>query len=234
VAHALDRQAVVTAVYGSVSPSLEPAHSLSYPSTHTSYEPSFARYAYSPGTVNEIMEAHGCATGADGIWVCDGVRASVKLAVTAGNNLREVTQQELQAGARAAGIEVVSDNSPAGVLFGTRLPARDYELIIFSWVFGSDPARQVDFYGCAGSQNFMAYCSQSVTDLLTRAEIEIDPLARASLVNAANAVLAEDALSIPLFRRPAFLTYRTTLHGPANNPSEGGPTWNVEDWWLSP
>jgi peptide/nickel transport system substrate-binding protein len=179
------------------------------------------------------MQAHGCATGPDGIWVCGGVRASIKFATTTGNQLRALTQQAIQDQARAAGIELIADNSSAGVLFGTRLPTRDYELVMFTWVKGVDPGHAIDLYGCDGSQNHLAYCSATVTELLTRAETEVDPIGRAGLLNEADALLADDVPSLPLFVRPAFLTYRTTLHGPRNNASEAGPTWNVEEWWTT-
>ena len=67
------------------------------------------------------MAAHGCARGADGIWSCGGIRASVRFATTAGNVQRELVQQQMVAQARAAGIELVPDNSPPAILFGTRL-----------------------------------------------------------------------------------------------------------------
>jgi peptide/nickel transport system substrate-binding protein len=231
VAYALDRAALLPLQYGTLGVSYGAHQSLINPSVHESYQPSFARYAYSIETVRQIMQAHGCATGSDGVWVCDGVRASLKFATTTGNALRALVQEAMQAQARAAGIELVPDNSSAGVLFGVRLPARDYELIMFAWQKGADPGHPVDLYGCDGGQNDLAYCSDAVTNLLASAETEVDPVTRSSLLNQADALLAEDVPSLPLFLRPAFLTYQTTLHGPRNN-VEAGPTWNVEDWWT--
>ena len=75
----------------------------------------------------------------------------------------------------------------------------------------------------------MAYCSEDVRDLLESAESEVDPLARASLLKGADAILADDVPSLPLFLRPSFLAYQRTLHGPANNPTEQGPLWNVAE-----
>ena len=234
VAFALDREALFPLLYGSISPNLEAHHNLGHPRTHESYVPSFARYVYSPGTVAEIMQRHGCVSGGDGIWSCGGVRASIKLATTTGNSLRALAQQELQAQASAAGIELVPDNSPAGVLLGTRLPARDYQSMMFSWVLGDELAGHAGRYVCDGGSNFLAYCSQAVTDLLNASETEIDPPARSALVNEADRILAEDVPTIPLFLQPSFLAYRTSLHCARNNPSSEGPTWNVEDWWSGP
>jgi peptide/nickel transport system substrate-binding protein len=232
VAYAIDRPALVPLLYGTLEVSYGAQQSLLFPGGHEDYAPSFAGYAYSVQTVGELMQAHGCATGADGIWVCDGVRASIKLATTTGNALRALSQQAMQNQARVAGIELVADNSSAGALFGTRLPARDYELVMFAWVKSADAGHPADLYGCGGVQNFMAYCSATVTDLLTRVDTEVDPLARSALLHDADAVLADDMPSLPLFMTPSFLAYRTTLHGPRNNAGDPGPMWNVEDWWT--
>ena len=135
--------------------------------------------------------------------------------------------------AAAAGIELVDDNSPPPVLFGERLPAGNFELIMFTWVKGADPAGEVGVYGCGGDQNYNGYCSEEVTDLLTASDAELDPVARAGLINAANAAIAVDVPTLPLFNRPVLLIYRDRVHGARNNPTNQGMVWNIEDWWLA-
>ena len=132
--------------------------------------------------------------------------------------------------AKAAGIELVPDNSSSSVLLAERLPAMDYESILFTWVLGGglDPR---ELYACAGAQNHLGYCSDGVDSLLQDAATEVDPAVRAQLLNDANRALAEDVPTIPLFRRPAFLVQRETLRGPRLNPA-GLATWNVEAWSL--
>jgi peptide/nickel transport system substrate-binding protein len=232
VAFALDREALPPLLFASLGLTAGVQQSLLYPSIHADYVPHFEQYGYSAQRVTEIMEAHGCARGSDGIWSCPAGRASVKFATTTGNQPRALAQQELVTRAAAAGIELVPDNSPAGVLFGQRLPARDYELIMFTLLRDADPGGLVDLYGCDGSQNFTGYCSPAVTDLLTRSDSELDAAARAALVNEADAILADEAPSIPLFLRPSVLAYHTRLHGPAHNGTTEGPTWNVEEWCV--
>jgi peptide/nickel transport system substrate-binding protein len=175
VAHAIDRDAVAEHAWSSLVPDYRAQHNLSFLSTQPEYVPSFARYAYDPAAVAELMTSHGCAMGADGIWSCSGVRASVRLATTPGNLLREQAQQDMRAQAAVAGIELVPDNTP-GVF--SRLPGRLYESIMFTWIL-SDAFAPVQKYGCAAVSNFMDYCSPAVTDLLERAETEVDPVLRA-------------------------------------------------------
>jgi hypothetical protein len=230
LAQSIDRDALAALLYGALAPGHPAQHNLSFTSAQAEYAPSFARYAYDPTAVAATMAEHGCLRGADGIWSCAGVRASVKLATVTGNAVRLQTQAAMQEQARAAGIELVLDNSPPQVFFATRLPAGDYELAIFAWVLSEDfPPLQK--YGCNGSSNFMAYCSPAVTELLQRAEAEVDPALRAALINEADALIADDLPTLPLFLRPVFLAQRTHLTGPSVSATQVG-VWNVEEWYT--
>lgn len=232
IAYALDREAVATRLFGAVAPGTTAAQSLIYSPTQAEYEPHFSRYPYDPAAVRAIMEEQGCVTGADAIWSCGGIRASVKLATTTGNPSRAEAQDELITKARAAGIELVADNSPAGFLFGTRLPSGAYQMSMFTWIWSTgDPIGFTDIYSCGGATNFTSYCSKPVTTFLGRADGELDPARRAALVNRAHSRLSSDVPGIPLYRRPTFLAYETALAGLRDNPVPiEGPTWNIEQW----
>jgi peptide/nickel transport system substrate-binding protein len=233
VALAFDREALFPLLYGSISPSFGAHHNLSYARTHGNYVPTFARHAYSPEAAADILRSHACTRGDDGIFSCPGVgRLSFRFSTTTGNQFRARTFDAIQQQLRGVGIELVPRFQTGGILFGTTLPARDYDLIMFSSLLGDDPVRQVDTYGCGGAANFMAYCSTAVTDALNASEVEIDPPARSAQVNEANRILAEDVPTIPLFLHPSFLAYRTALRCASRNPSSEGPTWNAEEWWL--
>jgi peptide/nickel transport system substrate-binding protein len=231
VAFAIDRAAVAAATYDTLLPNYPALHNLSFSSLQPEYEPVFARYGFDPQAVAALMLGHGCVRGADQIWSCAGTRASVKFATTSGNSQRELVQQLMLAQARSAGIELVADNASGAELFGTRLPARQYELIMFTWLFGGSLPTVRQLYGCNGENNFMGYCSPAVTELGLRIEAEVDPVVRAQLVNEANRIMAEDVPSVPLFQRLALLVRNDRLQGPQVN-SGGHATWNVETWRL--
>ncbi len=231
VAYALDRDAVAEAVWGVFAPGTQAAQSLFYTPQQAEYVPDFAGYFYSPAMVATIMSDNGCVKGLDGIWICDGTRASIEFATTSGNQIRELAQNMLKTQAEAAGIELVHDNSPAPV-FSQRIFSGDFEASMFTWVKGGDVGGGASLYGCNGDLNVMDYCSPEVDALLIAADAEVDPVARAALVNQADALLAEDVPSLPLFNRRAFLAYSERLQGALNNPSPQGPTWNIEDWWV--
>ena len=228
VAHSIDRDALAGGASAAL-PDLEALQNLLYLEQNPEFKRHFDTYDYSPSTVAGLMLDHGCTHGQDGIWTCGSTRARIEFATTTGNARRAAAQAQMIDQAGAAGIELVADNSPPGELFGTRLPARDYEMMMFAWVEDDDPVGWDFVYTCDGSQNFKGYCSPAFDDLLTRSESEVSPSRRGTLVNEADAVLATDVPSIPLFQIPTFLGSRAAMHGVVDNVVEG-PAWNVEEW----
>ena len=236
VTHALDREGAATEVGETFATrELGVLDSLTYRSQQHEYRRHFARYDYDPERTARIMGRHGCVLGADEIWSCGGTRASLRLTTTTGNPIRSLVQAHMKASAREAGIELVLENVFAGVFFPVRLPAGDFDLALFTLATSSgDPFGLGATYGCGGASNFMRYCSDKVTRLLEDADEELSESRRRSLVNRADAELAEDLPAIPLFQRPMFLYSDETVRGLAENPAAVfGPTWNAEEWWIA-
>lgn len=228
-AYSVDRTALTKQLFGGLKADLKPLHSLTYQNTQKQYQPHFAQYTYSPAKVAQIMQSKGCRKGDDGIFSCNGIRASVKYGTTAGNKLRELSQEIVQAQAKKAGIEVVIENAPSRILF-PQISNEDYQLALFAWVGSGDPAGITDIYSCGGESNWMGYCSKRVTDLLKAADAELDPAKRVALVNRAGKILGLNVPSLPLYQKPTFLVYKSKLQGLVDNPTLAGPLWNVEEW----
>ena len=130
-----------------------------------------------------------------------------------------------------AGIEIVPQNLPANVIFGsTGIPGGFYDSAIFAWV--TDPEGfWTNIYGCGGGSNFTGYCSQVVTYLLAASDGELNQGKRAADLDAADAALADDVPVLPLFQRPLLVVHQTTLHGVVANAALMGAFWNLADWW---
>jgi peptide/nickel transport system substrate-binding protein len=235
VAYAVDRTAIVRTRFGTLDPKLEPLQSLDYLAQQPEYQADFARYVYSPDLVAQIMTAHGCVLGRDGIWSCGGVRASVGITTTEGNAARIATEQLLQLETRGAGIELVTQNLPADVIFSLNgVRGGKYQTALFAWSgTTTDPSDEVPLYACKGVSNYLAYCSQEATAAYTASQTELNERRRTLDVNAADAILANDVPSLPLFQRPDFVAHSTAVHGIVANAALAGPTWNLEDWWKA-
>jgi peptide/nickel transport system substrate-binding protein len=230
IAYALDRNAMVKQLFRTLNSSISPLNNLTFvPQQKAYYQPHFAKYKRNVAKVNSLFKAHGCAKGGDGIWVCAGKRASVRLGTTSGNKLRELGVEILQAQAKSAGIEFRPDNQPSRLFF-PRLSAEDYDIALFAWVTTGDPAGQVDIYGTGGGSNWKHYSNAAVTRLFKASDAELNVKKRMADNNKADVILANDMVTLPLYQKPTYFVFKTKLHNLVDNPTLQGPTWNSERW----
>jgi peptide/nickel transport system substrate-binding protein len=234
VAYALDREgAAAAATIALGGPNHGVQQSLTFLSQEPAYRRHFARYSYDPKRVRRVMLRHGCALGDDGIWSCAGTRASLRLTTTTQSAHRSAAQAHLAAAAREAGLELIVENVFAGTFFTVRLPTGDFDLAIYSWGWNGDAPALSLRYGCATNFNFTRHCSDEVDDLLRSAEEDaLSETRRRSVVNRADAILAEDLPSVPLHRRMTFMYSLERLRGLEDTATVAGPTWNAEEWWI--
>src|SRR6266487_2923962 len=235
IAYSLDRQGMVKQLYSTLNPGLPILNNLSYVTGQKGlYQAHFAKYQISNkakriAKVAALMKAHNCTKGGDGIYSCGGERASVRLGTTSGNKLRELAVEIMQAQAKDAGIEFRADNQPSRLFF-PRIADAKYDLALFAWVTSGDPAGQVDIYGIGGGSNWKNYNNATVTKDLKASDSALNPKTRIKLVNAADAQLAKDVPTIPLYQKPTYFVFKTSLKGLVDNPTLQGPTWNTEGW----
>ena len=85
-------------------------------------------------------------------------------------------------------------------------------------------------WGCGGESNYLNYCNRKATKLLEASNSELDPKKRAALFAKADALMANDVPTIPLYSRPNPLVWKSNLVGMKNNASLTGFAWNMEDW----
>jgi ABC-type transport system substrate-binding protein len=240
IAYSLDRQAMVKQLFRTLNPNLPVLNNLTYTTNQRGlYKAHFQKYKRSVAKVAALFKAHNCTKGGDGIYSCGGTRASVRLGTTAGNKLRELAVEIMQAQAKSAGIEFRPDSQPSSLFF-PRISDNKYDIALFAWVGTGDPAGQRDIYGCPvknaqgdvikGGSNWKSYCNAKVTRFLEASDSALIPRVRAADVNAADAIMATDVPSIPLYQKPTYFVFKTKLGGVKDNPTLQGPTWNTERW----
>ena len=233
----IDRQAIIKTIYAEMAGATKPLQSLVYYPADASYKPDFARWTYSPAKALALLKKH-CAGGPSApsstnsaIFTCSGLKASFRFTWTASNATRTTQEAIIQAQLKQIGIEIVPAPLPANVIFGpTGIPSSNYDLAGFAWVTAADPAGFVADWSCGGLQNYLNYCNRKVTRLLDASNSELDPAKRAKLFQQADAMMAADVPSIPLYARPNPLVWKSAVTGMKNNPSNVGFSWNMEDW----
>lgn len=240
----INRAQISQAIYGAVLPKALPVlNSVHFMPFEAAYRPAYAQWRFNQQRVIDILKAARCTGGPDrpnarnrDIFSCPGVgKLSFKFTSTAGNQRRQLTFEIIQAQLRSVGIELVSSFAPAGVVFGDQvLLGKNYELIMFTWLSGPTHSYTAgDLYGCGGEQNYQDYCNRRYTRLMNQAKFTTNAAARTKLVQQAEAIMAKDVATIPLYSQPRFQLFYKTVKGPANNPTQEGVTWNAETWSIS-
>jgi peptide/nickel transport system substrate-binding protein len=227
----LNRSAAARALYGTLNPRVGVLNSVSRLTNEKTYNPKhFNKWNYNPAKVNQMMNAHNCSKGGDGIFRCGGTKVSFDFASTTGNALRALAFTIFQDQAQRAGIELRNGFVPAGTLFGSKLPAHDFDLAMFTQIVTTDPHYVVSTFSCGSPSNYFEYCNRTVTNLLGRSDRELNDAKRLALVNRAGAIMGNDVPVIPLFQRPTYFVFKTSVKGMVDNPTSQGPSFNAENW----
>jgi ABC-type transport system substrate-binding protein len=227
----LNRTAAARALYGTLNPRVGVLNSVSRLTNEKGYNPKhFSKWNYSVAKVNQMMNAHNCSKGGDGIFRCGGTKVSFDFASTTGNALRALAFTIFQDQAQRAGIELRNGFVPAGTLFGSKLPAHDFDLAMFTQIVTTDPHYVVSTFACGSPSNYFEYCNRTVTQLLQRSDRELNDAKRLALVNRAGAIMGNDVPVIPLFQRPTYFVFKTSVKGMVDNPTSQGPSFNAENW----
>jgi peptide/nickel transport system substrate-binding protein len=239
----MNRPQVASSLYGEIAKGLPALQSLAYKPFEPAYKKNFQAWRFSQTKVISLLKGHGCtggpdkpSKGNDKIFSCPNVgKLSFRFFTTTGNQLRALTFEIIQQQLKSVGIELQPRFQTGGVMFGTTLPSRDWDLMLFAWV--GSPSSSItlkDIYGCGGDQNDGAYCNRALTKVLNTVAATLDAGDRAKLVNDAEAkYMVKDIPSIPMFARPLYTINATKVKGVAVNPTQEGSPWNISQWTTS-
>jgi len=230
----INRRQIATALYREIAPNLPVLNNAIYKPFEPTYKAhKWQPYGFSQKKAISLLRSNGCTggpatPGGSGIYSCPGVgRLEFDFYSTAGNQLRELAFQIMQAQLKSVGIQL-NNRFRAGVF--AVLPTGNWDLFLFTWIGGSDPGGSVNIHKCGGAQNYNGYCSRPVSRLLIKSNETIDPTKRAAMLNEADRLMASHLPTLPLFARPGFLIHDSRVKGVLKNPTNAGPTWNAENW----
>jgi peptide/nickel transport system substrate-binding protein len=200
-------------------------------------DPNYAKdvptYPYDLPKAKALLAEAGWKPGSDGICRnASGEKLSLEINTTAGNRLRELTEQVLQNQWKAACVDVTIRNEPARTLFGETLKKRQYTgLIMYGWSsgVGETPRRTLgsDSIPTAannwGGSNAIAFNNPQMDADIAKSETELDPVKQKALWADMQRIYAEQVPVLPLFFRaephvvPKWLKgYTPTGHGDAS------------------
>ena len=109
---ALDRRAMIDALYGPLGGGLKPTDSVLYFSSEAGYKPDFARWDYNPAKALAILKAH-CTGGPaapsatnNKVWQCAGLPATFRYVWPVASRDRTTIEQIAESDLKAVGIAV--------------------------------------------------------------------------------------------------------------------------------
>lgn len=237
ISMAIDRNAIIDAVYGDLSDGNTPMNNAIFYATEAGYKPDFARWNFNPRKALALMAKH-CTGGPTSVdpantktWECSGLPATFNWSWPSGDTTRAVTEAISEAELRAIGIQVVNRPLQPNIFFGpTGVESGNYDIAAFAEITSGDPGDWFYAYRCGGAVNYTGFCSRKVDALLAKGEREPNPSTRARDFEAADASLSDSVPVLPLYERPDVLVHVSALHGMVDSAGEGGPFWNIEDW----
>jgi peptide/nickel transport system substrate-binding protein len=204
---AIDRQTLVDRLFEGMQPV---ADSWVNP-LDPNFSKAISRYPYDPNLARAMLAEAGWRPGSDGYCRnAAGDKLSFEINTTAGNRLRELTEQVLQNMWKAACIEVTIRNEPARTLFGETLRQRKYTaMLMYSWssgvgesprgTLGSDriPTAANNW----GGNNYIAFSDPEMDRLIGLAETELDSAKQKLIWAQMQKIYVEQVRALPLFFR---------------------------------
>jgi peptide/nickel transport system substrate-binding protein len=241
IAQGINRDAIVETVVRPIAVDAEPLGNSVWLNTSAYYEDHFnERFPYDPAAAEALLVDNGCTKGADGIYECGGERLSFTWATTAGNEGRELQFELAQADLAAVGIEVTPKFGPASEVFADDHiygGADQWQVFNFAWVGSPDPVGGNTLYYCEGdapngfgSSNNLRYCNEEVDALIKETDSIVDPAERAATYNEADDLWLANVPMIPMYQKPTFFAWNSSIIGPQDNATQIGPAWNIGDW----
>jgi peptide/nickel transport system substrate-binding protein len=216
IVHAIDRQAMVEALFDGLQPV---AHADVSP-FNPNYNPDVPQYDYDPERASELLSELGWTRGGDGILqrtTADGrtARFELEFVTTAGNAVRERQQQFIAEDLRQVGIDVRINNAPSNVVFAPEFFDRGYDgawtgLLMFAYVSSQSSSLNQATYLCRSipnpdnnysGQNVAGGCVPDYDALREQAVVELDLDAARPIYQEMQRIYAEELIAIPLFFR---------------------------------
>jgi peptide/nickel transport system substrate-binding protein len=239
---ALDRQQIVDQTVGQFSSDAQVLDNHIWMNNQPQYQDNAPdQYkARDVAAAKTLLESDGYTLGPDGIYQKNGKRLSFKIDTTPGNPLRQTTIEVMIPQLKEAGIEASFNANPD--IFTSTKPASlnqgGFQIALFAWVGSPFINTLVGPYISpkgpdAVGQNYSRVGSPQIDALIQQALQEPDTDKQADLGNQIDALLWDQMATIPLYQKPTYFAYGSTIQGPKDNPTQAGPLWNASTWALA-
>ncbi|GHF46248.1 peptide/nickel transport system substrate-binding protein [Amycolatopsis bartoniae] len=223
----IQRSDITDKLLKEVQSDITPDGSLIYTPAESAYKDVYSDKAgKGADAAKKTLEADGWTLGADGIYQKNGQRFSVTISHN-NNPRRDQTVEIIQSQAKAAGIEIKNDNDPT-FLSGGRLSTGAWDIALFAWSQPPFKSQSQPLYSTGGNQNHQAYSDPTVDNLFNQAVVATDEATATNLYQQADAAIANDYASLPLFAVPSMWAFQGI--DKVYMQSYYGALWNAGEW----
>ncbi|MBC8077056.1 MAG: peptide ABC transporter substrate-binding protein [Chloroflexales bacterium] len=202
------------------------------------------RYDYDPDEARRLLDEVGLVdSNGDGQRELDGAPLTIELLTTEGAPLRSQIAEQLRKDLADVGvtldIKAVKSQelySPNGPLF-----QRQFELVLFAWIAGPDPAG-LALWSCKAvpsqqnaftGDNFPGWCFREADQAITVATTSLDQAERQQAYLRQQQLFTQELPSLPLFQRLGLALASPQISGV--QPDALAPiTWNLTTWERQP
>ncbi len=240
-AMALDRQEIVDQTVGQFSSDAQVLDNRIWLNTQPQYEATAPEQYTQPNAeaAKALLTQAGWALGSDGVFAKGGQRLALRIDTTANNPLREQTINVMIPQLKAAGIEATFNANPdifAGADKPTSLEAGGFQVALFAWVgspfISGTPPIYLAPQGDALGQNYARIGTPEIDALFAQWTTLTEDQEIADTGNEIDRLLWEQMGTLPLYQKPTFIAYSSTIEGAEDNPTQAGPLWNASTWAL--
>jgi peptide/nickel transport system substrate-binding protein len=238
---ALDRQGIVDQTVGQFSSDAKVLDNRIWLNNQPQYQddaPSQYKKQNTAGA-KALLEGDGYTLGPDGIYTKGGKKLSFKIDTTVNNPLRQQTIEVMIPMLKKAGIDAQFNANPdifKGPDKPTSLVAGGFQIALFAWVGSPFISGQPPIYqsvqGGKVQQNYSRAGTPQIDAMLKQWLMETDSSKVASTGNQIDKALWDQIATLPLYQKPTFIAYSTTLKNVQDNPTQMGALWNANTWTL--
>ncbi len=226
VFHAIDREAVagklmegaVKVAEGPINPN-SPYHNANV-----------TTYPYDLAQSRRLLDEAGWVLGPDGVRQRNSQRFSFVMLNRAGTTDRILLAQVIQAGLKAVGIEVIFETLESAA-WTQRWRRGQWEAMVSAWFLPADPGI-TGLYACQGANNMTGFCDQELDRVLERSDRALSFEVRMPLLHQAQATLAEQARTLPLYQNVTPEVVAKRVKGYRGSGTNFGSFWNLWQWAL--
>ncbi len=224
--HAIDRQAIADQL---MEGTVQVAHTAINP-TSPYHNPDVPQYAFDPQRSRDMLDAAGWLPAADGIREKDGRRFSFRMINRAGSTDRIAIAQVIQAQLQDIGVEVTFETLESAA-WTQKWRTGEWEGIVSAWFRPADPSL-TGLYACDGPNNMTGFCDESLDAALEESDRYLAFEERKPKLDDAQRLLAEQAVSLPIFYNVVPEVVSDRLQGYLGSGTNFGSFWNLWEWSL--